>query len=101
MSPEQLLGGEQIDGRSDLWSLGVVTYEALTGRRPFQGATGAQITLGITSGRFSPPRMHSPGLPRALDAWFVRALSPRLASRFGSAEEMIDAFDAAVRPALR
>ena len=97
MSPEQILGHEPVDERTDLWSLGVLAYEALTGRRPFQGPTGASVTLGITGGAFPPARSLRPGLPRGLDAWCARARAKRPERRFASATEMVEAFERAVR----
>jgi serine/threonine-protein kinase len=69
MSPEQILGEKEIDHRSDIWSLGVVVFEALTGETPFEGATIAALALAIHD---ATPRLSDvvPEMPEAIDAWF-------------------------------
>jgi serine/threonine-protein kinase len=101
MSPEQIRGDVTIDGRSDLWSLGVLAYEALTGRVPFAGESVGVVMTAVVSGKFEPPSKLRPGLPRAVDAWFERALAVERAERFGTAKEMAAAFRAAVRGGQR
>lgn len=90
MSPEQILG-YSIDGSTDLWALGVVAFEALTGKRPFEGETIGAVTLAIHTTQPT-PRTHRPLLPAALDAWFARALAKERERRFTSPKEMADAF---------
>ena len=99
MSPEQLLDTKHVDHRSDLWSLAVVVYQALTGRRPFEGDTIGGLCLAIDRGVFRLPTTMKQNLPPALDAWFVRALSRDPASRFQSAREMAVELSNAVREA--
>jgi serine/threonine-protein kinase len=95
MSPEQLLGGE-IDARADIWSLGVLAFEALTGTRPFEGATVGAITLAIHT---QSPRMTDvvPGLPPALDQWFARACARDPAERFPTVRMAGEAFADALK----
>jgi eukaryotic-like serine/threonine-protein kinase len=101
MSPEQLLSSKHVDARSDLWAVGVVAYQCLTGRVPFDGETFAGIALAIASGQYPPPfATWGAGSPE-LDAWFARALSRDLGVRFASAREMVDAFAAVSSGASR
>ncbi len=95
MSPEQIVGEKEIDARTDVWSLGVVAFEALTGKVPFEGATIAALALAIHG---QPPRMTDamPGLPPALDEWFARACALRVEARFQTVREAADAFVEAV-----
>ena len=100
MSPEQIVGDKEIDARTDIWSLGVVAFEAMTGKRPFEGATVGAITLAIHTSR---PRMTDvvPRFPRALDAWFARACAREPAMRFESVREASEAFSRASNGRLR
>ncbi|AKV03610.1 Serine/threonine protein kinase [Labilithrix luteola] len=93
MSPEQILG-ENIDARTDIWSLGVVAFEALTGKRPFDGATVGAITLAIHANR---PCIsaHIPDPNGALDRWFAKACARDVSQRFATAREAAQALSAA------
>lgn len=97
MSPEQTLGQRDVDHRTDLWALAVVTYYALTGTRPFDGATLGALAIEITSGRWAPPSAKNRSLGAGVDAWMTKALSRPRELRFESAKEMSEAFDAALR----
>ena len=66
MSPEQVFGEKDVDHRSDIWSLGAIVYECLTGRHAFVGDNVGQIIKAITSGRMTALREVSPLLPPAL-----------------------------------
>ncbi len=87
MSPEQARG-EAIDGRSDIFSLGVVLYEMATGRPPFTGATAAGIFEGILTKTPAPPSTERADLPEALDAIVLKALEKDRAHRYPSAAEL-------------
>lgn len=86
MSPEQILGERPVDARTDIWSLGVVAFEALTGKRPFDGATVGSITLAIHQSAPRPTSFRS-SIPAALDEWFARACARRPEDRFATVRE--------------
>jgi hypothetical protein len=87
LSPEQVSEGE-VDGRSDLYSTGVVLYELVTGRPPFQGESEMATALMRLTRDPIPPRSVVPGLPRDVEAAILRAMARRPDDRFPSAEAM-------------
>jgi len=88
MSPEQAIGSKTIDHRTDLWSMGVLTYFLCTGRRPFSGETTGALTLAIFNGPIPRPSDANPNLPKALDAWFAKACARDADARFASAKSL-------------
>jgi eukaryotic-like serine/threonine-protein kinase len=90
MSPEQCQGGE-VDGRTDLYALGVMLYEMVTGKRPYPIRNLFDAIKFHSSGTLVPPRAHVPEIPQALDELIRRMLAPSLAHRLGSAAEATDA----------
>ncbi len=84
MSPEQA-EGRLIDGRSDIFALGCVLYEMLTGRRPFSGDSGASVISAILRDQPAPIRTARPDAPRALQAVIDRALAKDPSARYPSA----------------
>ena len=94
MSPEQVTAQKVIDLRSDLWSLGVVAFEALTGVRPYDGPSFGALAVKIATGEPPKPSDHNPSLPPSVDEWFARACARDPAKRFGSARELSDRFRA-------
>ncbi len=89
MSPEQARGLD-VDARSDLFSLGVVMYELLTGHAPFTGETTADVLAALLLGEPRPLDRYSPKLPAGLQLIINRCLSKSVEERFQSAREISD-----------
>jgi serine/threonine-protein kinase len=87
MSPEQI-SGQPVDHRSDVFSLGIVLWEMLTGRRLFSGTEMAQVSHSITYDEHEPPTRVNPDLPAMLDFVVARALKKDPAVRYQDADEM-------------
>jgi hypothetical protein len=98
MSPEQARG-ETVDARSDLFSLGVVLFEMLTGRSPFRRANLSETMAAILRERAPAPSSLNPRVPRALDAVVARCLEKERERRFPSATDLAEALRH--RPARR
>jgi eukaryotic-like serine/threonine-protein kinase len=81
LSPEQVLG-DRTDARSDIFSLGLVLFEMLTGRPPFQGSTPAETALQIVQAATPLPSQVNPAIPRELDRIVVKALVKSLDARY-------------------
>ena len=85
MSPEQIRGDGALDGRSDIFSLGAVLYEMLTGRQPFGGAEVVDIMRTVLQDTPQPPSAHNARVPPELDALVLRMLAKRPDERHPSA----------------
>ena len=92
MSPEQARSARSLDHRSDLWSLGVVAYRALTGHHPFSGESLGDLIVKICTDPFTPASEVVPELGAAVDHFFERALAKDPAQRFQSARDLMRTF---------
>jgi serine/threonine-protein kinase len=90
MSPEQTRG-DNVDALTDVWALGVVLYEALAGRRPFDADYDQAVVYSISNENPDPVSRIRPDIPAELERIVTRALSKDPDDRFQSAEEMMDA----------
>ena len=88
MSPEQAQGTRLIDGRSDLWALGVIAFNCVTGRRPFDSEALGDLVLKICT-RDAPAPSSLAEVPPAFDAWFARAVAKQPEARFQTAKELV------------
>jgi predicted Ser/Thr protein kinase len=92
MAPEQARGQTQwLDGRADLWALGVILYEMLTHRRPFQAATPSELRDEILHREPKPPRMIDDSIPASLEAACLKCLSKDVKGRYSSARDLVKA----------
>ncbi len=91
MSPEQVKGQGSVDHRADLWALGCMAYECLTGRPVWNTEQGVAMTFAaIATSPLPLPSRFRPDLPPAFDLWFKRALERSADARFQTAKELAD-----------
>lgn len=91
MSPEQARGeGHRVDGRTDIFSLGVVLYELLTGRHPFGTGDRSMMMTRIATFEPRPPRQFDDTIPREIERICLRAMARRISDRYGTAKDLAD-----------
>jgi len=95
MSPEQVKGDAQIDGRSDLYSLGIVLYEMVAGTRPFDSKSQFEVIQAHVMRTPPPPSDLRAELPESFEAVILKALEKDPDARFADADAMVEALDAA------
>jgi Serine/threonine protein kinase len=96
MAPEQIRGDVRIDGRADVYALGVLTFRCLTGRSPFEGTT-QEVLLGHLEGAIVDPSALDPTIPQPIGAAIRLALARRPADRYRTAGEFVRALRSAAR----
>jgi serine/threonine protein kinase len=95
MAPEQAQG-DKVDCRADIFSIGLILWDVLAGRRPFVGLPDVAILRKIMLGEIQSPRTIAPDIPESLDAICMKALAHERGSRFTTAAEMASALEAAL-----
>lgn len=100
MSPEQA-AGDQLDGRSDLYALGVIGWQALTGRLPFEAEQASAVLVQHATRQAPPLQAAAPGVPRQVAAVIERCLAKKPADRFPTGEALAEALTAAWEAAER
>jgi serine/threonine-protein kinase len=88
MSPEQILG-DRLDARTDIWSLGVVFYQMLTGQKPFVEDSERSVLQKIRLDRYTPARRRNPGVPRIVERILARMMAKLPADRYPSMQALI------------
>ncbi len=91
MSPEHMRSVKNVDHRTDIWSLGVILYESVTGRVPFEADTATAVAVAVATEALVPPSTHRPGLPPELDLVVARSLEKDPTRRYQSIDELAEA----------
>ncbi|MGH9420912.1 MAG: protein kinase domain-containing protein, partial [Thermoanaerobaculia bacterium] len=95
MSPEQCAGDRELDGRSDLYSLGAVAYYMMTGQPPFSGPTTPVVMMKQVTEQVVPPSNLRAGIPPDLERIVLRLLEKDPGNRFGEGSDVVNALDGA------
>jgi serine/threonine protein kinase len=97
MSPEQITGpADDVDHRTDIYSLGATFYHLLAGFPPFEGESVMEILLKVQRGEFPPPKTLRPDLPDQIERACLKAMAARRDERFRTSDEFAGSLDEAV-----
>ena len=101
MSPEQIRGASHVDHRADLYSLGIVFYNMVTGIHAFNGPSYSDVLVAICTEPLPDIREKAPWLPETVGEWFAKACARDVVDRFQSADEMVESLRDAAGPHSR
>jgi serine/threonine-protein kinase len=101
MSPEQIRGASHVDHRADLYSLGIVFYNMVTGNHAFNGPSYSDLLVAICTEPLPDIREKAPWIPETVGEWFSKACAREVIDRFQSADEMVEALREAAGPHSR
>jgi serine/threonine protein kinase len=101
MSPEQVKGAREVDARSDIYSAGIVLYQTITGRKPFDFQSQFDIMAAHVSQPPVPPMQHNRAISPELDHFILKALAKNPGDRFQTAEEFRASLSSVLRPMVR
>jgi len=93
MSPEQMRSTKNVDQRSDIWALGVILYELLTGRVPFEAEAVPELCLKVVQDQPDPPKSLRPEMPEGLNLVVLKCLEKDPAMRFANVAELAEALE--------
>lgn len=99
MSPEQMQYAHQVDSRTDIWSLGVVLYELITGKVPFPGETMTQVVHGVMNLEPKPVQYHVPTVPASIDAVIKQCLKKDAELRLPTIDGLVQALQSSLNDA--
>jgi eukaryotic-like serine/threonine-protein kinase len=89
MAPEQFENTRNVDLRADIYSLGVMLYEGVTGKKPFPGGFSADLVAAIQKGKYPPPQRYNPKVNRLVRKIIKKSMHPKRARRFQNLDEVL------------
>ncbi|MFW5712313.1 MAG: serine/threonine protein kinase [bacterium] len=89
MAPEQFENTRNVDLRADIYSMGVMLYETVTGKKPFPGGFSADLVAAIQKGKFPPPKKYNPKVSRLVRKIIKKSIHPKRKRRFQNLEEIL------------